>query len=128
MVFKDGFRRTISALRERGIEVLILKQVPVQRLNPSATLWHAERFGYDQDRIGVPIAEHLDYQKPVDEFFDSLGGPGVTILDPLPLLALENGHTRVQFGSKILYYDYHHLSVDGAKHLRSLLEPYFRSP
>ncbi|MBL50242.1 MAG: hypothetical protein CMP28_15030 [Roseibacillus sp.] len=128
VVFKDGFRRTISALRERGIEVLILKQVPVQRLNPSATLWHAERFGYDQDRIGVPIAEHLDYQKPVDEFFDSLGGPGVTILDPLPLLALENGHTRVQFGSKILYYDYHHLSVDGAKHLRSLLEPYFRSP
>ncbi len=128
VVFEDGLRRTIAALRERGIEVLILKQVPVQRLNPSAILWHAERFGYDQDKIGVPVAEHLEYQRSVNEFLDSLARPGVTILDPLPYLTQPNGHTRVQSDGKILYRDFHHLSAYGARLLRPLLEPYFRGP
>ncbi len=127
-VFKEGLQRTITALREKGIEVFILKQVPSQHLDPSASLWHASRLDRAQDQVGVTITEHAQSQEAVNELLDSFVGPGVTILDPLELFSLKNGHTKVQENGKVLYYDNHHLSVDGALFLKPLIRPYFRKP
>ncbi|MDC1207120.1 acyltransferase, partial [Akkermansiaceae bacterium] len=126
IVFREGLERTIKALRDRGIEVIIVKQAPLQFRSPTSSLWMAQRFGYNPDETGVTISEHQRHQFAADEVFNALVQPGVRIIDPLSTLSHENGHTKVHEGEKIFYTDDNHLSRDGVMSLRPLFEPFFK--
>ncbi len=123
IVYQEALTRTIKELLQRGIEVTIMKQVPLQFRSPPATLWMAQRFGYNPDEIGITIQEHLDHQKEVNKLLDSIAQPGVTVLDPLEFLVLKNQRTKIQQDQNILYFDRNHLSQPGTKLLKPLFEP-----
>ncbi|MGJ8694887.1 MAG: acyltransferase family protein [Verrucomicrobiaceae bacterium] len=125
-VFRDSLTKTVKTLRDRGIEVVIMKQAPLQFRSPPAALWMAHRFGYNPDEAGVTIAEHLEHQKDVNAIIDSLAQPGVIILDPLPILTVGE-HTRVQQDGRIFYFDENHLSKEGVRALAPLFRPHLRS-
>ena len=126
-VFRDAVLRTVNALRERDVQVVIMKQVPLQFRSPPSALWMVERFGYDPTKAGVTVAEHKERQKFINSVLDSVVQPGVEVIDPLPLLSHDNGHTKVSEGKRILYMDPNHVSKEGAFLLRPLFKPYFRS-
>lgn len=126
IVLQEALIHTVDELRKRNIEVIIMKQVPLQFRSPPSSLWMAQRFGYDPRETGATIAEHRTHQLEVDHILDSLAQPGVTILDPLPLLSHENGRTKVHDGEKILYSDNNHLSKDGVMSLQPLFAPFFQ--
>jgi peptidoglycan/LPS O-acetylase OafA/YrhL len=87
VVFREALEHTIDELRKRDIEVLIMKQAPLQFRNPPSSLWMTQRFGYDPKLTGVTITEHQAHQLEVNEILDSLTQPGVHILDPLQILS-----------------------------------------
>lgn len=127
-VFRDGMMRTIEALKKRGIEVVILKQPPLQTHSPTSSLWMADRFGYDPHTAGVTIQKHRAYQSVTNAILDSLQQEGVALLDPLTLLSHKNGHTKVHENDEIFYRDTNHLSKAGAVALRPLFSPFFSPP
>ena len=74
----------------------------------------------------MTIAEHRERQHFINSALDSVKQPGVQLIDPLPLLSHDNGHTKVGEGDRILYMDSNHLSEEGALLLGPLFEEYFR--
>jgi len=124
VIFETQLRETVALLRNKGIEVLIMRQVPFQKRSVPENLVNATRFGRDSSTIGVTREEHLNHQKFVNTVIDSLEGPGITILDPLPYLS-SNERTLIFSDGKALYRDADHLSIAGSRLLRPLFEPLF---
>jgi hypothetical protein len=127
IVFESQLRETVQKLRALGLQVVLVKQVPFQKRSVPENLVNASRFGWDMNRIGVSVAEHLEQQKFVNAVIDSLAGDGVTILDPLPLLR-DGDRTLIMRDGKSLYRDADHLSISGSRLLRPLFEPFFQNP
>jgi len=126
VVFEKQLRETVQELREAGLQVILMKQVPFQKRSVPENLVNATRFGWEMNRIGVSVAEHLKQQNFVNEVIDSLAGDGVTILDPLPLLR-DGDRTLIERDGKPLYRDADHLSISGSRLLRPLFEPLFQN-
>ncbi len=126
VIFETQLRDTVTRLRSHGLQVIILKQVPFQRRSVPENLVNAARFGRTSDQIGVSVADHLQHQEFVNSIIDSLAAPGVTILDPLPLLR-DGERTLIQKNGHPLYRDADHLSFAGSKILRPLFEPLFQN-
>lgn len=124
VVFEEALKKTVRALRGRNIRVFIVRQVPLQHRSPPAALWIATRFGYDVDKTGVTVTEHLEHQERANEIIDLVSNE-VTILDPTSWLHLENGYTRIGMGDEIFYYDPNHLSKAGARFLKPLFRTVF---
>ena len=61
-----------------------------------------------------------------NDLLDQLVRQSVSVLDPIPFLADQNGLCRVERDGRALYADRHHLSIYGAMQLRPLFEPIFR--
>ncbi len=125
VVFREALAHTIDELRKRDIEIIIMKQAPLQFRSPPSSLWMTQRFGYDPSKTGVTITEHQAHQLEANAILDSLAQPGVHILDPLSILSHENGHTKVHEGNEIFYSDDNHLSRAGVMALKPLFAPYF---
>ena len=125
---RRGLLDTISALKDTGARVWIMRQVPGHRWNVPHALVSAVLQGHDPEELGMPLAEQREAQRLQDPIFEGLATkfPGVTVLDPTGLFVSPKNLCRVAEDGKALYCDNNHLSAAGAMLLRPLFEPIFR--
>jgi hypothetical protein len=120
-----GLLDTISALKDTGARIWIMRQVPEHLWNVPHALASAVLHGHDPEELGLPLTEHHKAQRRQDQIFGGVSAPGVTVLDPTDLFVSPKNLCRVAEGGKSLYRDKDHLSVAGAMMLRPLFEPIF---
>ena len=127
---RRGLLDTISALKDTGARIWIMRQVPQHRWNVPNALAYAVWHGGNPEELGVPLTEQREASRLVDPIFEGLATefPGVTVLDPTELFVRPKAKNlcRVAEGGKALYCDTAHLTVAGAMLLRPLFEPIFR--
>jgi len=120
---------TVSALREAGAKVWILREVPIPRFNVPEVLAQAALRGRRPQEVGFPLERHRMASDKQDPIFAGVAAkfPGVHVLDPTDLFVDDKGWCHVSQNGSSLYIDnMGHLSVAGAKMLRPLFEPIFR--
>ncbi len=117
--FKRSMPRTIDRLNDNGINVWVLKQVPLQPFDVPKALNAPQR-----NPVGVTLEEHLAYQFSVNTVIDNVNAK---ILDPAIYLFDANGKSILEYDGYPLYRDDDHLSRYGAEYLRDLFVPIFES-
>ncbi|MCX7424549.1 MAG: acyltransferase family protein [Planctomycetia bacterium] len=122
---RRGFERTIAALKAVGVNVWVMKQVPLQATDPTKSLVLAVYFGR-RPPTGVTIETHMRRQSNVNEILDSLASSNLRILDPTDYCFDASGLSKIGDAESSFYFDENHLSKCGAEILlRPLLEPVF---
>lgn len=124
-VLRRGLHRTVGRLRDLGVKVWILKQVPSQPGEPRKKIVIGRLLG--RDRVfGVSHQEHAARQANVDEVLASLPGDSRELLDASPWCFDEMDRSRISDPGGCYYADDDHLSSYGADVLlRELLRPVF---
>ena len=123
-----GLLDTVAALKDTGVRIWIMRDVPIQPWNvPKAlatTVWHGRG---NPEQLGLPLDEYRAEFQRQDPIFEGIAtqGPGVTILDPSSLFFGPNQRCRVAEDGKSLYSDSGHLTGTGAMNLRPLFKPLF---
>jgi hypothetical protein len=114
--FVTALTRTITTLRELGVHVYVLMQVPAYSQNIPAALameaWRGQRIaGWRQT-----IAEHQKAQAAMYRLAKRLGGPDVTFIDPARRFVVkDSGELLVADRGQSLYHDDNHVSRYGAR-------------
>lgn len=121
--FVGALRGTIEALRSAGATVLLVKDVPRQPFEVPKALAIAAQRGQQPPLLGLPGRDYQAQGASADRVFGQLAGPGVTVVDPAPILMDEDGTCRIEADGYALYFDHHHLSTHGAM----LLKPLFKA-
>lgn len=126
-LFRTNFKRTLSRLNALGITVWIMQQVPVQPYDVPHELTIQKMWGWDVLQAGVEVNEHLERQAFVNSVFSDAVGPSVRLADPAQILCAEGDRCLAVREGRPVYIDNNHLSTHGAKLLRPLFVPLFRS-
>lgn len=126
LVLEDTLRLTINALEKRNIRVFVVRQAPLQDRNPASALWISSIRNLPTEKLGIAIEEHSKHQARANHAIDKAAeDTSAAVLDPLTLLSMENGHTRVELDHEIFYFDENHLSKAGAKFVSALFTEVF---
>ena len=128
--FSMSLHHTVSKLRQLGIRVWIMKQVPLQYSFPPSRLANAIRYGraqsIDLETLGTPLKQHRKRQFFVNTIIDSLADSNTVILDPTLYLSTPSDYSKIEKNGYSLYYDDDHLSKHGAAELEPLFRPIFK--
>lgn len=120
---ETAMRKTYAALREQGIRVHVMRQVPEQAHHPQRQLALAAWRGVSPP-LGITLAEHRWNQRHVQTAFASCGIEQALFLDPAPYCFDDRGRSWVGSVDHSYYRDEDHLSDRGAAELlRPLLAP-----
>lgn len=117
-VLQRGLTQTISSLERRGIGVVVLGQVPLQKVDPRKIAMMSS-LGRRLPE-GVSLQEHLRTQAKCMTVLSSLK-TGHTFVDPTPFCFDEEGNSKVGDRDGAFYFDDDHLSMHGAEVLLSPL-------
>jgi peptidoglycan/LPS O-acetylase OafA/YrhL len=121
-VMKRAFDRTLSSLENDGVNVWIMKQVPLQRFDPARQLQRNALLGWPIAR-GTSQSWNRQRQHTVNQILESSISSHTQILDPEPYCYDESGQSIIFDGQQSLYFDDNHLTAYGVEHL---LDPLFR--
>ncbi|MDH3428430.1 MAG: acyltransferase [Gammaproteobacteria bacterium] len=113
-VFERGLRRTVTALSERGKNVVLVTQVPEVGHDVPSASYAARLTGRDVNAMIAPTTgEYRERNAEATRVFDALRTQStVTVIDPSQLLCDEQ-HCRIVVDATPLYRDDHHLSLRG---------------
>lgn len=117
-VFERRLPQTVAALRDRGVQVWVVKQVPQHEAWVANQLARALAYGGDA-RVRRPVVEHRARQGRVNHVIDELRD--VTVVDPATVLCDRIWCHGARDG-RALYLDHHHLTLFGAEQLASLFD------
>ncbi|MFI4869343.1 MAG: acyltransferase family protein [Steroidobacterales bacterium] len=121
--FRVGLEATVRALKNLGIRVWVLQQVPSQARFVPETLAQAEWWTGSVATVGSPLAAYRARQVAVGA--SVLAVPGVeSLLDPASALCPHDWCAAAADGNS-LYIDAHHLSAAGAQLLKPTLNAAF---
>jgi peptidoglycan/LPS O-acetylase OafA/YrhL len=121
--FSVGIRRTIKALKDLGIEVWILRQIPAQKGFVPMMLARAAIRGKDISDVGISLSEHRRSQDRIDLIFSGLEN-SVTLVDPAVALCKAGWCSSSNYFESY-YRDSNHLTQLGASLLRPQLGAIF---
>jgi len=125
--FASNWLHTVRALVNSGTKLYVLKNVPVQN-RELARLIKVAAIHNGRGRLeecGVSPGEYEQYNQALTETFAQISQSGATVLDPTGCFLNRQGLYGVVKDDQVLYVDYLHLSVDGARLLAPLFEPIF---
>jgi peptidoglycan/LPS O-acetylase OafA/YrhL len=117
---------TVRAVQGTGAKVLVLKDVPVQRPDLARVTAIAAMHGLDLAPFHVTTGEHEAVSRNLTETFGQISKLGAQVLDPTRFFLDGSGFLRVVKDDHVLYFDSHHLSLEGARLLAPLFEPIIR--
>jgi peptidoglycan/LPS O-acetylase OafA/YrhL len=125
--FRDDLIATVRAIINAGAHAYVLKDVPTPGFDvPRITALTALRGG-ELEALGE-TPEHLrQANAALLPTFEQLAQMGATVLDPTDLFLNSKGIYGVLKNDEVLYYDSHHLTVEGAALLKPLFSPLFQS-
>lgn len=124
--FGPSLKRTVDELTGSGVQVILIRDVPIHKGYVPRALARAVSTGQDVARVGVSVEAHRQKNQLADEWLLRMAGPGVTVLDPTEYLTDETGLCRAEFDGYAMYRDSAHLAAEGALRLRPMFDPIFR--
>ena len=125
--FEECLYTTTEKLIQAGIQVAIVRDVAMHKADIPTLLSMSDRFGWDQEAIGVTQADYAQANDRCDQVFSKLRNRGVMVLDPQPLLTDERGFWRSQFNGVSMYRDSHHLSTAGSLRISPIYIPFIEA-
>lgn len=125
--FKADLLSTVRAIIKSGAKVYVLKDVPTQSPNLRTQTAFAVLHNGDLEQIGITPKQHQEANNNLAETFNQASKIGATILDPADYFLNSKGLYGVVKNNQVLYYDFHHLSVEGSRLLTPLFEPIFKA-
>jgi hypothetical protein len=123
--FKSNLVATVLALLKQGVQVYVVKDVPVHGYNVPHFAAIALMHDGNASTLGVTPAQHEQTNRKLEATFDLMAHMGATVLDPAPYFLNKNGLYGVEKDNKVLYIDGDHLSAEGSMLLAPLFEPMF---
>ncbi len=125
--FKTGLLSEARSLLGSGTRVYLLRDVPRPGFDvPRFAAITALHKG-DLEQLGATREQHQLRNRGLSETFAKMSEMGVMVLDPADYFLNSNGLYGVVWNDQILYYDAHHLTVEGAKRLAPLFKPIFEN-
>ncbi|AWM94968.1 acyltransferase [Pseudomonas sp. 31-12] len=123
----EGLQATVRQLRNGGHRVWLIKEAPLQPFSPPYRLSRLAMLHRPTDDVGLAVAEHFKRQAFISQLFAQVAAanPGVTVVDPAPLLCDQAGLCRAELDGHSLYTDDNHLSEVGARFIAPVLDPLF---
>ncbi|MHC8389104.1 acyltransferase family protein [Pseudomonas sp. MDT2-39-1] len=124
----EGLQATVRQLRSGGHRVWLIKEAPLQPFSPPYRLSRLAMLHRPTEGVGQAVAEHFKRQAFISQLFAQIAAanPGVTVVDPAPLLCDQAGLCRAELDGHSLYTDDNHLSEVGARFIAPVLEPLFK--
>ena len=110
LAFEHGLHETLSAYKEIGVNVIVIPQIPQQKLHPLDIYSANSLNGRSLTEGSVPRSQHLLLQSYVASLFER---EGVTLFDFTDTLC-DEFYCRVGTDNTSFYYDDDHLSLSGS--------------
>jgi len=124
---RRGFQRTLTALKNAGVKIWVMKQVPLQDGAPHKRLARWALFDGKNLPKGVSVEAHKQRQQNVTEILSDPILKFDMVLDPADFCFDGNGRSKITNGTQSYYWDNDHLSAYGGEDLlQPLFEPVFR--
>ena len=117
--FHRALTETVSAIVAVGADVWLVKDVPSAGLDVPRALSRACLAG-DSAPVRIQAPAHARERVVVNGLLDSMRTARVHIVDPFPMFVDANNDLVLSEGSRPLFYDNSHLSVQGAQRLTPL--------
>jgi len=124
--FKSNVVATVRAVKDLGIPVYVVKDVPIPGYDVPRFASLAMRHPGNTDQLVITQKRHRYENRELETEFDQIARLGATVLDPAPYFLDGKGFYRVDKNGQVLYCDKDHLSVEGAMMLAPLFESVFR--
>ena len=121
------FDETVSSLRQAGVRVWVVRQVPEQQKYVVRMLARHLVRGGSPDEFGVSEALFRAKRAIEQRCLGCEAADGIEFLDPAQYF-LRGGRARAAEGNQPLYSDDNHLALAGVKLLRPLLERVLATP
>lgn len=119
---RRSLQRTIQSLRDSGVRIWVLKQVPSQRGDPARQLILA-RLLRDNTASGTSRHWNTLRHRKANSLLGQLQSDDVLLLDPWPYCFDNAGNSIIFNGDRCLYNDDNHLSAYGGNYLlRSMFQ------
>jgi peptidoglycan/LPS O-acetylase OafA/YrhL len=115
---------TARVLVAAGVQVCVLKDVPMPGFDVPRHAALKVFHGRDVAELAIPSAQYEQATQDFNVVFEHLKKLGAIVLDPTQCFASSHGFDVVR-DNNVLYRDWHHLSVEGAKLLIPIFEPLF---
>lgn len=123
---KNALPATFAALRARGAQVWMLRQVPPQMVDVPTALATAEHFGRDHDPLRRSAQSAKEWHAPITALLDAQDPERV--IDTMPLFCREGEvYCDIERDGEVLYRDNNHLSIRGALAAAPAFTPFFDS-
>lgn len=122
-LFQDRLEATVAGLKAAGKDIVLVSQVPEVAFDVPRILARARLHG-EPDPTGPSRTAYLERNRRVLDAFAALAQrhPAVRVIHPYETLCADDT-CRIQAESASLYYDNHHLTVEGARLLAPLFSP-----
>ncbi|MGA3181835.1 MAG: acyltransferase family protein [Verrucomicrobiota bacterium] len=118
---------TVQTIMASGASVYVLKDVPMPGFDvPRLAAFTVMRHG-NPARLGTSLDKYAADNGAYESIFKHVSQIGAIVLDTPKYLLNTNGFYDVVRDNKALYFDSHHLSVDGSKLLSPMFEPVFHN-
>jgi peptidoglycan/LPS O-acetylase OafA/YrhL len=124
---KTNMLSTIRAIMDLGARVFVVKDVPNPGFDvPRIVALTAAHHG-DLEQLGITREKHELSNHELDQTFEQISQMGATVLDPSDYFLNHNGLYGVVRNDQVLFWDSHHLTVEGSRLLAPLFEPVFQT-
>jgi peptidoglycan/LPS O-acetylase OafA/YrhL len=115
---EQALYQTVASLRDLGVHVWILDQVPLQTNDPNVVMFRSAWLGREFPR-GVSLEEHDRLHAKTKTVFANLAAQGATLLTARTYCFDHFGRSRLGDNDGCFYWDDDHLSPYGAEVLIS---------
>lgn len=126
--FAASFEETIKKLKELGVNIWVVKQVPPQLVYVSSALAKAQYLGRNPDDLERSYADIVNRRSFVDTVFaDAAKSYPLHFIDPADKFCPQERICLISTDGQSLYMDNSHLSPYGALWSQDMLAPFFKS-
>jgi hypothetical protein len=117
---------TVKKLRDAGVMVWVLDEVPAHSVRVPKAFIVAETLGVDPRTYACDVARRQVQTAALNQWKAELIAAGAGFLDVSEkLFDPAAGHYRMESEGQLLYYDEHHLTAHGARSVGASLHPIF---
>jgi peptidoglycan/LPS O-acetylase OafA/YrhL len=125
--FAPAVIETARALKDIGVSVWVMKQVPPNLVNVPSALAKAVYLGRDPEALRRPYTDIISRRKPIDDAFaEAAQAYPLHFIDPANKFCPGKSLCLIASEGHALYTDNSHLTIYGALWSKDMLTPFFQ--
>jgi peptidoglycan/LPS O-acetylase OafA/YrhL len=117
--FEECLRSTVDALKSTGAEVILVRDVAVQKVTPEH-LARCALLRLPRPEFRVALSEHRKLNSKCDALLNDVSGDTVKVLDPAPVFVDADGWWPGESEGVVYYHDDDHLTIEGSMRMLPL--------